>query len=803
MAADNMGRPSRDDVNRAFSQISQVIHAALRPLPNQTGDYTYLPDPPKEDCVLGDLSELKFKDIGIVQELLRQVASGEPIEDKQYIMERVVRLASQLPLASRIGIGLTNSLLTQLWNDLQHPPRTYLDEETVYRKADGSFNNVMWPHLGAAGTPYARSVKPETVTPIALPDPGVVFDSLMVRKDFKEHPNKISSVLFYLASIIIHDLFRTSHTDFNMSETSSYLDLAPLYGSNQDEQNLMRTFKDGRIKPDCFSEKRILGFPPGVGVLLIMFNRFHNYVVEQLANIDENGRFSKLRHSRGQANDKEADTNYDNTLFQTGRLITCGMYINCILKDYVRTILNLNRTNSTWDLDPRSADGRAVFGLGAGQATGNQVSAEFNLVYRWHSCVSKNDEQWTLDAFGQMFSGVDSQDPSVLINKMSQWAQSLPANPQARPFAKLKRTAAGTFDDGDLSAIFAASVEDAAGAYGPNQVPEILRGVEVLGIIQARSWNLATLNEFRQFFGLVPHKTFEDINPDPYVSEQLKRLYDHPDFVELYPGIVVEEPKESQVPGSGLCPGFTISRAVLSDAVALVRGDRFYTDDFTAKNLTNFGFNEVAYDLNVDCGHVFYKLVLRAFPRHFEQNSVYAHFPLVIPSENQKILISLNLAEAYNFQRPSVRPEMTIIQSYAANRTVLINKWDFNVTWGVDSIEFLAQHDKHNYGKNFMLAGDGPENMKSRELMESALYCPKWTEEIKSFYEQITTQLLKEKAYQVAGAQQIDVVRDVSNCAQVHFAASVFSLPLKTEQNPHGIYSESELYAILVSPSIL
>jgi hypothetical protein len=65
--------------------------------------------------------------------------------------------------------------------------------------------------------------------------------------------------------------------------TSSYLDLAPLYGSNWEEQKNMRTFKDGKIKPDCFSEKRLLGFPPGVGVLLIMFNRYHNYIVGNLA----------------------------------------------------------------------------------------------------------------------------------------------------------------------------------------------------------------------------------------------------------------------------------------------------------------------------------------------------------------------------------------------------------------------------------------------------------------------------------------------------------------------------------------
>jgi linoleate 8R-lipoxygenase/9,12-octadecadienoate 8-hydroperoxide 8R-isomerase len=49
------------------------------------------------------------------------------------------------------------------------------------------------------------------------------------------------------------------------------------------EQDAVRTFKDGKLKPDAFSEKRILGFPPGVSVFVIMFNRFHNYVVAQLA----------------------------------------------------------------------------------------------------------------------------------------------------------------------------------------------------------------------------------------------------------------------------------------------------------------------------------------------------------------------------------------------------------------------------------------------------------------------------------------------------------------------------------------
>lgn len=108
-------------------------------------------------------------------------------------------------------------------------------------------------------------------------------------------------------------------------------------------------------------------------------------------------------------------------------------------------------------------------------------------------------------------------------------------------------------------------------------MPKALRAVEILGITQSRRWNVGSLNEFRKFFGLKAHDTFEEINSDPDVANSLRHLYEHPDFVELYPGIVAEEAKEPMVPGVGIAPTYTVSRAVLSDAVALVRGDRFYT----------------------------------------------------------------------------------------------------------------------------------------------------------------------------------------------------------------------------------
>ena len=110
--------------------------------------------------------------------------------------------------------------------------------------------------------------------------------------------------------------------------------------------------------------------------------RFHNYVVEQLAVINENGRFTKPRDGLDSLNAQKAWAKYDEDLFQTGRLITCGMYMNVTLMDYLRTIVNLNRSNTTWTLDPRVEMGK-VFGMdGSPRGVGNQVSAEFNLVGR-------------------------------------------------------------------------------------------------------------------------------------------------------------------------------------------------------------------------------------------------------------------------------------------------------------------------------------------------------------------------------------------------------------------------------------
>lgn len=115
------------------------------------------------------------------------------------------------------------------------------------------------------------------------------------------------------------DIFRTNRFDTNISDTSSYLDLAPLYGSSLEDQLKVRTLKGGLLKPDTFHEKRLLGQPAGVNVLLVLYSRFHNYVADVLLKINENSRFT-LPPTTDEEAKKKAEAKQDNDLFQTARL---------------------------------------------------------------------------------------------------------------------------------------------------------------------------------------------------------------------------------------------------------------------------------------------------------------------------------------------------------------------------------------------------------------------------------------------------------------------------------------------------
>ena len=198
----------RKEMEASLESVKQVVSKSIGPAPQ----YPYVPsndDNTKMSGFFSQLHKMGFKDVGTLLQLLNSELKGVQ-DDNNYLLENLVSLLSKLDPTSQLSNQLTGAFINNLWNAVPHPPQTSLGAQYKYRDADGANNNIRSPQLGAANTPYARAAKPSVLQAVALPDPGHVFDSLMARGDnFEPHPNKISSMLFYLAIIIIHDIFRT------------------------------------------------------------------------------------------------------------------------------------------------------------------------------------------------------------------------------------------------------------------------------------------------------------------------------------------------------------------------------------------------------------------------------------------------------------------------------------------------------------------------------------------------------------------------------------------------------------------
>ena len=70
-----------------------------------------------------------------------------------------------------------------------------------------------------------------------------------------------------------------------------------------------------------------------------------------------------------------------------------------------------------------------------------------------------------------------------------------------------------------------------------------------------------------------------------------------------------------------------------------------------------------------------------------------------------------------------------------------------------------------------------------------------------AFYKSKTSELIKSQSYQIDGVPgtRVDIVRNVINITSVHWAADyLIGLPLKTKENPKGMFTEQETYDIFM-----
>ncbi|KIJ55788.1 hypothetical protein M422DRAFT_152180 [Sphaerobolus stellatus SS14] len=714
-------------------------------------------------------------------------------------------MLSRLPNGD-LAQKLSNEVVQLLFYDLPHPPATYMGDQYRFRTADGSNNNVQIPDMGKAGTPYSRSV--QAAHPLdrgELPDPELIYKALLKRDKFVPHPAGLSSLMFGFAALVIHSVFRTSFTDGNINETSSYVDLAPLYGNNQQMQDLVRSDpKDGRgtLKPDVFAEDRLLLLPPATAVILVLFNRNHNYIAQKLLEINERGTWvdpaTKLTGDDPKIVKKRLAQ--DEEIFQTARLINCTWFAQVVFSDYFSSILGLVRDGSAWSLNP-FAEIRKDDHTMVERGMGNAVSVEFNLLYRWHPTMSLGDVQWTEAVFKKTFGNkpFDQITPEDFGRVMAQIQANDVKSPADWDFGGIVRDKEnqGKFADSDLARILKDATSHPASAFKARGSPPVMQVIELMGINLARKWGVCSLNDFRRFLQLKPYDDFEDWNPDPEIANAARKLYGNIENLELYPGLQAEESKPV-VPGAGLCPPYTTSRAILADAIALTRGDRFYTQDFTPWNLTTWGFQDCQRDTsNAGFGSMLGRLFLRTLPEHFTDDSVFTWFPLMTPEAMKENLSKLGVSEKYSFERPGVAPKVQVVESFTAIKDILDNNASFTTPYTsrakdvIESRGFLSSLD------------DFKTHEADRRLLRAAFADDRTTlQKAEAFYFTKTQELIRAQSYSLSNVEgrAVDIVGEVLNLVPIYFVSQVITgLPIKTKERPHGTYFPREVQQMLRS----
>ena len=276
-----------------------------------------------------------------------------------------------------------------------------------------------------------------------------------------------------------------------------------------------------------------------------------------------------------------------------------------------------------------------------------------------------------------------------------------------------------------------------------------------------------------QYLGLRPYKSFLEWNPQPEIAAAAEKLYGDIDHLELYAGLQAEDTKPV-VKGAGLCPGYTISRAILADAVALIRGDRFFTADFTTNNLTAWGYADCTRSVeNPGFGSMLGRLFLRTLPGEFTHNSSYAWFPLMTPEAMDEILTNLGQKDEYDLeQRLSSSSPRESKECGEVSDTPGDNE-KFSYPF-LNRVSRVIPDDS-----GFFLATGSPGGgeREQREIFKALAETEDQVNAITQFFFDNTKALISKNSYKLVGgkARALDVVRDVFRVVPIQWVAGLVS----------------------------
>lgn len=321
----------------------------------------------------------------------------------------------------------------------------------------------------------------------------------------------------YLTDGFIRTMVFAAHEDRRRTTSNHEIDLCTLYGRTEAQTKALRA-TGGRLKSQQLPSGE---YPPALydatGQILAEFAELDPPLGADSAPIEIKRQLFALggdranatvgtmmmgtlllrEHNRLAGVIAAAHPDWDDDqIFETTRNVVIVLYIKLVVEEYINHISPsrirlLAYPNDGWTRPWNKP---------------NWITAEFSLLYRWHSLVSE-----TITWAGQ---------PTRTANL---------------------RFAGDELTHHGLANAFAWMSAQPAALLGARNTADYLQDVEWKAIQQARDNQIDSYNAYRVANGLKPVTAFEEISTRPGVAEQLKALYGHVDKVELYVGLFAED----------------------------------------------------------------------------------------------------------------------------------------------------------------------------------------------------------------------------------------------------------------------
>jgi len=410
-------------------------------------------------------------------------------------------------------------------------------------------------------------------------------------------PSRSSALFAFFAQWFTDSLLRFDGRDRRRNTSNHDIDLCQIYGLCAATTDALRTKVDGRLKSQLQNGEELLPplcEPDGAGAFRLRaeyrpqgprcsdpnctdprFTDCRNWplgyddaVVDEFLALsrfpkDRKGKFYATglergnssigyvaistifmrEHNRLAAGLKARNPGWnDERLFQTARNINIVILMKLVVEDYINHIL-----------------GAKLFRLEAGHFEDkpwyrpNWITAEFDLLYRWHGLMPDTIR----------VGGAD-----------------LPHMEYRNNNARLEQAG--------LAAVIDAASRQAAGCIGLRNTPDFLWGAEYQAIKMGRDFRLRSFNEYRERFGLGRCKSFEELTDDAALREELEKRYRNIDDVEYVVGIFAEKQEKNALFGR------LLTHMVAYDAFTQIFSNPLLAKEIhNAATFTKWGLEEI------------------------------------------------------------------------------------------------------------------------------------------------------------------------------------------------------------------